>query len=59
MGEFMGVLIDFEDRIGGIYDNRYESGLIIEKKMTNWRKLKRVILREDLMITRLINVIVH
>lgn len=43
MGEFMGVLIDFEDRIGGIYDNRYESGLIIEKKMTNWRKLKRVI----------------
>lgn len=43
MGEFMGVLIDFEDQIGGIYDDRYESGLIIEKKMTNWRKLKRVI----------------
>lgn len=56
----MGVLIDFEDRIAGIYDDRCESGLIIEKKkMTNWRKLKRVILREDLMITRLINVIVH
>ena len=32
MGEFMGVLIDFEDRIGGIYDDRCESGLIIEKK---------------------------
>lgn len=37
----MGVLIDFEDRIAGIYDDYYESGLIIDgKKMRNWRKLK-------------------
>lgn len=40
MGEFMGVLIDFEDRIGGIYDNRYESGLIIEKKNDKLEKVE-------------------
>lgn len=40
MGEFMGVLIDFEDRIAGIYDDRCESELIIDRKKND--KLEKV-----------------
>lgn len=36
----MGVLIDFEDRIAGIYDDYYESGLIIDGKKNE--KLEKV-----------------